>query len=369
MKSRIGEALTMGKRTKTTTVSVTTGRSVDELLQDIFGMTEEDFADRDEAIEFFRSIETSELPKDTGLAEELRRIRDNTFRMVHQMDIEEEEFDRVVAAFCERCRADERIGKSPEFSNPHEDVMERCSHTLTGMSGIIEDRLPIQLRRERTALVTVDWSKKGGWAVWERESEGAGVSVLSAAQHAAKYEGEFEECLPFLAERIVEELRNKQLNLPNFSRESDEGNKTVFRWLPPEVTPAKGLPPDFEVEEVSLALEDEVELWEQAPVLAWLLELHQSRLLLTKAMVREPVPPRGRNVLQTSPPVTVTQDMHLNVNDLVATLEANYPIPRKRIVYVLSQTAMSGMELSMMRNDVQGIVRGRSAMDALLECT
>lgn len=348
--------------------------SEDELLSYVLDLPIEEVKARRDAEEFFAAIGAQDPDSLPEMDESLRRIHENSMQLLRQLDLDREGFENDVDAFYRRCAADPALARSTEFSHQGEaELLERCEHTLTGISRILEDRLPMSLRRKREAVLRIDWSKKGFLAFWDEFREKTGVPLVSAARHAAEHEGGFEDCSSQLAARIAEEIKTGVLDLPGFVRREMEDEETALVWTPPnvavtELQATSKLPlseaPDDELDG------SELHLMEAAPVLAWLRDTIQTRLSLAEAAsggLRPNQPAKIITVPMMQAPRVDRGLMRERATALVACLERSQRVTRDRIVRELGRDSMLRLRLSMCEGDVEATERSMAAADVLFE--
>lgn len=245
------------------------------------------FPEANNNIDFSDAVDTllseiwSESPQEKPTPQsKYQQILNKAIRWINLLRMKGLDVKVVANDFYERCRAEEPLlAKSGFFEEDRSMTIAKIQRMLTGISQLLEKRLPIELRNKGEAIFRIVWEDESAFGEWEGDiSSSERYDLKSIIVNATQIFGEFSPLVSsFVTSRVLRELRSGTLSIPNFRRcESSDLMVTTFEWIPPGIQLSSSEnEKNVDFEEYSsldllnlLPAEEELALWEEHPEMA-----------------------------------------------------------------------------------------------------
>ena len=181
------------------------------------------------------------------------------------------EIEAVAQDFYNRCRSDQHLLKQSGFFNEERAIaVSRIQRSLSGLTNLLEKRLPMELRKTGSATFVVKWSDASACGEWEGAPKYKAYNFRQVVLNAVQLFGKFDpSSCSIIADRILRDVRAGDLVVPKFHRDKDADlEKTILHWIKPglEIPAdlADSLDSGFDFEGV-LPDEKELAFWNDHP--------------------------------------------------------------------------------------------------------
>jgi hypothetical protein len=207
--------------------------------------------------------------------EQYRRILQRTYCWIQGLLLQSQDHRKQILAFATHCSADRRLRDATLFKDLPEAVAERLLRAVGGVAHAVEERMPDSVRWEQHGQLSVKWEQSGSWldgqAAWQARDAKEALRLLPVARSSLRLYAELPAAeSEVFADHLLSGVRDRQVDLPDFTWKEGGKQHTLFEWHPEGVRPipeneAPGvgnrLPEDREL----LPFPIELGLWEKYP--------------------------------------------------------------------------------------------------------
>jgi hypothetical protein len=191
----------------------------------------------------YRASEEDGSLEDEGYRQVLDRARAWTEGLLQSG----EEYRREMIRFAERCQRNPVIAGLPIFREPPGVAAERLERAVVGLAAEIEEQMPEDVLLEQSGHFVIRWSKADGWldgeGWWEsprmfhiRRHPAGSFPLQPAARSAMRSYAEVSDSdSDVLADRLLGDLKEGKLCLPDFTLTPGSDDLSHLSWSPRDV--------------------------------------------------------------------------------------------------------------------------------------
>ncbi len=207
--------------------------------------------------------------------EQYRRILQRTYCWIQGLLRRSQDSREQILGFAKHCNADCRLKDATLYQDPPEMRAERLLRAVGGVANAIEERMPVSVRQEQRGKLFVGWEESGDWlngqASWQAQDAKEALRLLPVARSSLRLYAE----LPapeseVFADHLLSAVRERRVDLPDFTWKEGDKQHTVFEWYPKGVLPipeseAPGAGDRLPEDKDLLPFPIELDLWEKHP--------------------------------------------------------------------------------------------------------